>query len=88
MGESTTIRITASTKRLLESLHAAGRRLDPTLTQQDIVQRALAIASRHRDELLEDKPVATRAQVRARLEGIAGDYGDLSGNVDSLVYGD
>lgn len=88
MADSTTIRITAATKRLLESLHAMGRRHNPTLTQQDLVDRALAIANRHRDELLEDRPLASATELTRRLDAMTGAYGDLSSNVDDLVYGD
>jgi hypothetical protein len=85
--ESTTIRITAATKRLLDSLFAEGRKHDGDLTQQELVDRALAIAARHKAELFDDRPVASAKEFNAWLDGIAGDYGDLSSNIDDVVYG-
>ena len=84
---STTIRVSAATKRLLERLHEEGRRSDAKLTQQDLVDRALRLASRHKDELFEDKPSMTPEEFNAWLDGIAGDYGDLTSNIDEIVYG-
>lgn len=85
--ESTTIRITAATKRLLDSLFAEGRKHDSDLTQQELVDRALAIAARHKAELFDDRPVASTKEFMAWLEGLQGDYGDLSSNIDDIVYG-
>jgi hypothetical protein len=86
--KSTTIRITGATKRRLDSLFAEGRRLDETLTQQDLVDRALVLAARHKAELFDDRPLVPAKEFMARLDAMTGDYGDLSSNVDDIVYGD
>ena len=86
--ESTTIRITAATKRLLESLFAEGRKHDERLTQQELVDRALTLAARHKAELFDDRPLVSGEEFMARLTELQGNYGDLSSNIDETVYGD
>lgn len=85
--ESTTIRITAATKRLLDSLFAEGRKHDSDLTQQELVDRALTLAARHKSELFDDRPLVSAKEFMARLKRLQGDYGDLSSNIDETVYG-
>ena len=85
--ESTTIRITAATKRLLESLFAEGRKHDADLTQQELVDRALTLAARHKAELFDDRPLVSGKELMAWLDALQGDYGDLSSNIDETLYG-
>ncbi|MHB8587063.1 MAG: hypothetical protein ACYDDF_14635 [Thermoplasmatota archaeon] len=88
---STTVRITEQARERLQRLQAGWRRtLGEGPSQQALLDQGLAYLEAHMDEFLAEATwhPLTNAEIRALEKRVIGRFGQLSGDIDSVVYGD